>query len=274
MAEPAQGRWAEEERFAARVAREAGAVVLRWYGEGVHVQWKGKGDPVTEADKEANGRIVDAIRREYPADAVLAEESADDRARLGRPRLWLVDPLDGTREFVDRIGEFVIMVALAEEGRPVAGAVFHPTSNTLFRARQGAGAWVEDEAGVRRVRVSERSDPSTFRLLVSRSHRSPRIDAVRAALGLTDEQPCGSVGLKMARLAEGLADLYVHFGGGTKEWDLAAPEILIREAGGRLTDLAGRPIPYNREDVRTPPAFVASNGVRHEELLARLADLG
>jgi 3'(2'), 5'-bisphosphate nucleotidase len=274
MAEPTQGRWADEERFAARVAREAGAVVLRWYGEGVHVEWKGKGDPVTEADKEANALIVEAIRREYPADAVLAEESADDRSRLGRPRLWLVDPLDGTREFVERIGEFVIMVALAEAGRPVAGAIFHPTSHTLLRARQDAGAWVEDGAGLRRAHVSGRTDFADFRMLVSRSHRSPKVDAARAALGLTAEKACGSVGLKMAHLAEGRADLYVHFGGGTKEWDLAAPEILIREAGGRITDLAGLPIPYNREDVRTPPAFVASNGTRHDEILARLAGIG
>jgi len=273
MSEERSGEWVREERLAAVIARAAGAVVLRWYGQGVHVQWKGKGDPVTEADQEANTLIVDAIRREFPDDGVLAEESADDGTRLGRDRLWLVDPLDGTREFVDRNGEFVVMVALAAAGRPVAGAVFHPVSGTLLRARQGAGTWAEDAAGVRRLRVSDRTELGTLRLLVSRSHRSAKIDAVRSALGLTQEAPCGSVGLKMARLAQGTADLYVHFGGGTKEWDLAAPEILIREAGGRLTDVAGAPIPYNREDVRTPPAFVASNGTRHDEILERLAGI-
>jgi 3'(2'), 5'-bisphosphate nucleotidase len=266
-------RGVREERFAADIARAAGAVVLRWYAAGVHVEWKGKGDPVTEADKEANALIVDALRREFPGDAILAEESADDRTRLSNPRLWLVDPLDGTREFVDHVGEFVVMVALAEAGRPVAGAVFHPVTGTLLRARQGAGTWVEDAAGVRRLRVSDRRDLATFRLMVSRSHRSPKLDAARTALGLTQETPCGSVGLKMARLAQGDADLYLHFGGGTKQWDLAAPEILIREAGGLVTDLHGAPLPYNHEDIRTPPAFVASNGARHDEIVRRLAAL-
>ena len=92
--------------------------------------------------------------------------------------------------------------------------------------------------------------------------------------GLHDEQPCGSVGLKMARLARGEADLYVHFGGGTKEWDLGAPDILIHEAGGAVTDIHGNRMPYNREDVRTPAPYVASNGRRHRELLEKLAGIG
>ncbi|NMC71200.1 MAG: 3'(2'),5'-bisphosphate nucleotidase CysQ [Myxococcales bacterium] len=271
MSEPAE-RWVREERVAAELARRAAEVVLRWYagGDDVGLEWKGRDDPVTAADKEANTLIVEALRRAFPGDAILAEESADDLARLGRPRLWLVDPLDGTKEFVARNGEFVIMIALVEEGRPAAGAILHPVSGTLIRARRGGGAWAEDAGGTRRLRVSERRDLAEFRLLVSRSHRSAKIDALRARLGLAHETPCGSVGLKMFRLATGEADLYVHLGGGTKEWDLAAPEILIREAGGMLTDAAGAPIPYNRPDVRTPAAYAASNGTRHAEVLAGL----
>ncbi len=266
------GRWAREERFAAELARRAGEVILRWYarGDDVGLEWKGRNDPVTAADKEANTLIVEALQREFPDDAILAEESADDRTRLGRPRLWLVDPLDGTKEFVARNGEFVIMIALAEEGRPVLGAILHPTSNTLLHARRGGGAWAETDAGSRRLAVSDRRELADFRLLVSRSHRSAKVDALRARLGLAHETPCGSVGLKMFRLATGEADLYVHLGGGTKEWDLAAPEILIREAGGALTDADGAPIPYNRPDVRTPTAYAASNGPRHAEILAGL----
>lgn len=265
-------RWVREECFAAAIARRAGEVVLRWYtrGDDVGLEWKGRGDPVTAADKEANALVVEAIRKEFPGDAILAEESADDLARLGRPRLWLVDPLDGTREFVARNGEFVIMVALVEEGRPAAGAILHPVSGTLIHARRGGGAWAEDAAGTRRLRVSDCRDLTNFRLLVSRSHRSAKIDALRARLGLTHEAPCGSVGLKMFRLATGEADLYVHLGGGTKEWDLAAPEVLIREAGGTVTDADGAPIPYNRSDVRTPTAYAASNGTRHAEILAAM----
>ncbi|MDI7267010.1 MAG: 3'(2'),5'-bisphosphate nucleotidase CysQ, partial [Myxococcota bacterium] len=231
-----------EEAFAARAARLGGEAVMRWYAAGVRVDWKGRGDPVTEADREADALIVEAIRREFPGDAVLSEESADDAGRLGRERLWLVDPLDGTREFIDRVGEFVVMVALAHRGSPVAGAIFHPVSGRLYRARLGAGAWVEDSGSARRLAVSAVADPAAARLVVSRSHRSARIDEARRILGIEQEEPCGSVGLKVARLAEGRADLYIHAGGGTREWDLAAPEIVLREAGGLVTDAFGRPL--------------------------------
>jgi 3'(2'), 5'-bisphosphate nucleotidase len=262
-----------EEAFAARMACEAGAVVSRWYAGDCRVDWKGKNDPVTEADREANTLIVDAIRREFPGDAILAEESADDRSRLANDRLWLVDPLDGTREFVDHVGQFVVMIGFADRRRAVAGAVFHPVSGRLLRARSGAGAFVEESGAKRPLRVSAEALASNARLMVSRSHRSEKLDAMKTALGITREEPCGSVGLKIARLAEAAADLYIHAGGGTKEWDVAAPEIILREAGGSFTDATGKPFEYNREDIRTPSPFVASNGVLHAEVLRRLAPL-
>lgn len=261
-----------EERFAADVVRRAGEVVMRWYAGEVRVDWKGKGDPVTEADREANALIVEAVRREFPGDAVLAEESADDLTRLGKDRLWLVDPLDGTREFVGRVGEFVVMVGLVDRGRPVAGAILHPVSGRLYRARRGAGAWVEHRSEVRPLAVSAEGAPAAARLIVSRSHRSAQLDRIKERLGVSREALCGSTGLKIARLAEGAADLYIHVGGGTKEWDVGAPEIILCEAGGAFTDAHGRPLEYNRPDVRTPRAIVASNGRLHAQVVSRLAD--
>ena len=154
MSERAIETWEHEERFAAAVAREAGAIVLRWYGDEVHVEWKGRGDPVTEADRDANAHIVAALGREFPGDAVLAEESADDRSRLGRERLWVVDPLAGTREFVDRTGAFVGMVALTFQGRAVAGAIFHPTSRTPPRTPMARGPSPPSRCTLRRRRPS------------------------------------------------------------------------------------------------------------------------
>jgi 3'(2'), 5'-bisphosphate nucleotidase len=265
-----------------RIARRAAALVRAVYATPFTVELKGPDDPVTRADREANDLICAALASAFPGDAILAEESvpADpaEVARLAaRERVWFVDPLDGTREFADRNGEFAVMIGLAVRGRAALGVVVMPVSGEAIAGRVGGpeGAFVEDEAGARRpLAVSAASDPREATIVVSRSHRPALLDALIPALGITRVVPCGSVGVKVARIVFGQADLYVHGGGGAKRWDTCAPEAVLVAAGGRFSDLAGAPIDYASADLRLQTGIVATNGALHEAILAAVRGVG
>lgn len=263
----------ERERAVAREAALAAArVVFDKYEHGAAVEWKAEDDPVTEADRAANDLILGLLRERFPGDAILSEESHDDLGRLEAERVWIVDPLDGTKDFVGRTGEFAVMVGLAVRGEPVVGAVCQPLGMRLFHASRGRGALLEEPgAAPRALRVSRTADPAAMRLVVTRSHRYKQIDDIVRLLGITREHPLGSVGLKASALATAAADLYVHYAPGTKEWDTCAPGLILAEAGGAMTDAFGRPLPYNRRDVRRRRGVLASNGAIHDRLVALLA---
>jgi 3'(2'), 5'-bisphosphate nucleotidase len=204
---------------------------------------------------------------------MLAEESKDDLSRLEKSRVWIVDPLDGTAEFIARNGEFVIMIGLADEGEPVVGVVYQPIDDVLFAAARGQGAFVEEFGEQRPLRVSESRELRKFRLVVSRSHRPALVDTVISRMGLQRERSIGSVGLKIGLIARGQAEFYVHPNPGTKEWDTCAPDTIVREAGGKMTDCWNRPLRYNRENVRNRFGVLASNGVSHEEVADVIAEV-
>ncbi len=254
-----------------QLVREAGALVLDFYANGAEVTWKGVNDPVTAADHAANQRLVDGLRRAFPTDGLLSEESHDDMARRQRRRVWIVDPLDGTREFIDRIGEFSIMVGLAIEGAPVLGVVYQPVADRLYRGAPGLLAEVVQGGAARPLAVSAVADPAQMRLVASRSHRDPLVSAVRQQLGITQDRPSGSVGLKVGLLATGECDVYIHPAPGLKEWDTCAPDAILRAAGGAIGDAWGRPLLYNKADVRQRQGLAASNGVIHREIVAATA---
>jgi 3'(2'), 5'-bisphosphate nucleotidase len=236
------------------------------------VRWKDPTEPVTEADRAVNAYLVKQIGQAFPDDGVLAEESKDDPARLTKRRVWIVDPLDGTMEFIAHNGEFCIMIGLAVEGEAVAGVVYQPIDDKLYAAVKGAGAFVEEFGDRTPLRVSRATDIRRFRLVVSRSHRPAILDSLIAALGVQRERSIGSVGLKIGLIARGQADVYVHPNPGTREWDTCAPEIIVREAGGMMTDCWNRPLRYNQSDVYRRFGLLASNGVRHAQLSALVAE--
>ncbi|HEY0547783.1 MAG TPA: 3'(2'),5'-bisphosphate nucleotidase CysQ [Pyrinomonadaceae bacterium] len=263
---------------ALRLAREAGALILEGYDEPVRVERKIDADdyvePVTETDRAANELIVGGIRAEFPDDGILAEESVDTERRLGKRRVWMIDPLDGTNGFIARDGDFAVQIGLAVEGASVVGVVYQPLPDVLYWAARGRGAWVE-RCGVatERMSVSTHSDLRRMRLAASRSHRSPRMDKVVRALGIEEEVNRGSVGVKVGLIVEQQCDLYVHLSPRTKQWDTCAPEAILNEAGGCLTDLFGHALSYNSPEVQNRNGIVASNGVAHEEIIRRLAPL-
>ena len=231
---------------ARELAREAGRLLLEVYATDFAVVEKdGGAGPVTEADRRANAFLVEALRREFPGDGIVAEESADHGDSRSRRRCWFVDPLDGTAEFVARNGEFAVHVGLAVDGEARLGVVYRPVGDKLYAGIVGDGCTLEEKGDTRELRVNQVTDPAAMRLVVSRSHRSRKTDAIRQALGITRVIECGSVGLKCGLLAEGAADLYLHPGPKSQRWDSCAPEAVLRAAGGVLTDLAGDPYRYD-----------------------------
>jgi 3'(2'), 5'-bisphosphate nucleotidase len=266
-----------EVSVALELAREAGAAILDLYEGPLDIQQKADADdrePVTQADKLANEIIVQRLVREFPRDGILAEESVDTARRLDKSRVWMIDPLDGTTGFIDGNGDFAVQIGLTEDGACVLGVVYQPLTGVLYRALRGQGAWIErPEFEPERAQVSDHSEISKMRLAASRSHRSPRMDKVVRAFGLKEEVLRGSVGIKIGLIIEQQCDLYIHLSPRTKQWDTCAPEIILHEAGGRLTDLFGRPLAYNRAEVQNRNGIVASNGASHALIVESLKPL-
>ena len=283
-----QTMYGRELQVAVELARAAGAAILAQYKKPLHVEQKTSADdvePVTQADRIANELIVNGLKKEFPADGILAEESIDTERRLSKSRVWMVDPLDGTNGFIDGNGDFAVQIGLVEEGEPVVAVVYLPLTDVLYRAVLGGGTWIEAEPaeGIKaektigiqaeRALVSDRETFAEMRLAASRSHRSPRMNKVVQRFGFREEVQRGSVGIKIGLLIEQTCDVYIHLSPRTKQWDTCAPQLILTEAGGRLTDLFGRPLSYNVPDVNNRNGLVASNGAAHDSIIKTLAPL-
>jgi 3'(2'), 5'-bisphosphate nucleotidase len=251
-----------------KIAREAGRILLEIYSGDHSVEWKGYDDPVTAADHAANQFIVAELKRHFPDDGILSEEATDDQSRLDKARVWLVDPMDGTKQFIERIGEFAVMIGLAINGKPELGVVYNPATDKMYYAASGSGAYLEEPLTTKRLHVAATTDPTQMAAAMSRSHHSPKVDAIKERLGITQQVQSGSVGLKIGLLAEGRAHLYVHLGAKTNQWDTCAPQVIIEAAGGVMTDRDGQPLQYNIAEIRNLNGVVASTGVMHERVIA------
>jgi 3'(2'), 5'-bisphosphate nucleotidase len=254
------------------VALEAAAVVSSFQGRPLGVEHKAGGEPVSLADIASSDLIVARLRQVFPDDGILSEELPDNPARLTKNRVWMIDPIDGTRDFVRGEPGYVVMIGLAVEGRPMVGAVAQPSTGTIWSGAVGMGAWKE-AAGQNRVPIRPATDPSCVRLVSSKSHRTEYYARFCEILGITDETRFGSVGLKVALVAEGSRDLYVYPGSQTKIWDSCAPEAILTAAGGRFTDSDGKPLCYTELALQNFRGIVASNGVVHERALDAVAKL-
>jgi 3'(2'), 5'-bisphosphate nucleotidase len=246
------------------IAREAAEGIALIYAGAFDVEYKGDkaaNDPVTRADREANTLICAELARAYPGVPIVAEES-DSATYAGfsrAPAAWFVDPLDGTREFIARNGEFAVMIGLAEAGRAVLGVLVLPAIGRAFVGAEGIGAFEVTPNGTRSaIHVSAKTELAGARIVVSRSHRSPRGEARIAALGLVVE-PCGSAGVKAARVACGEADLYAQPGNAGKRWDACAPEAIVRAAGGEWQTVFGERYDYAQEEITNTHGIVAAN---------------
>ncbi|AUL99055.1 3'(2'),5'-bisphosphate nucleotidase [Rhodocyclaceae bacterium] len=237
------------------IARAAGALIAEVYAGDVEVRSKADASPVTEADERAEAFIVPALQAVWPQVPVVAEEAvAGGRVPVVGERFWLVDPLDGTKEFIQRNGEFTVNIALVDNGHPVLGVVLAPALGRLFAGAVGVGAFVEDEAGRRPIAC--RAVPEEGLVVVaSRSHGdAAALDAFLAGRKVAALKSAGS-SLKLCLVAAGEADLYPRFGR-TMEWDIAAGHAVLAAAGGRVVDLDGQPLRYGKPGFENP-AFLA-----------------
>jgi 3'(2'), 5'-bisphosphate nucleotidase len=239
------------------LADAAGTEILRVYDSAFSVTFKDDRSPLTEADLGAQRIISAGLTQLTPDIGVLGEESAPEvfRQRRAWSSLWLVDPLDGTREFVKRNGEFTVNIALIEAGEPVLGVVYAPAKGMLYAAARGAGAWRRDADGKRTPVQVSRQAPPTLRILGSRSHGDAVLERMLERLGAHERVSIGSA-LKFGLLADGRGDLYVRRGT-TCEWDTAAGQAVVLEAGGCVVDFDGQPLRYNQHDHVTNPSFIA-----------------
>lgn len=243
--------------------------------------------PATEADHQANQVIVRELEKKFPRShyGYLSEEIKDDRERLDHQWLWIIDPIDGTKDFIEGTGNFAMHIGLAGPMNghivPMVGVVYHPLPDRAFCAIRGEGAFVmeppeTDQPGAddkRRLAVSDQDDIARMRAVISYSHRTRKLVRLMDRLPIGEYFSMGSMGLKMATVAGGLADFYLNISRGKfKEWDICAPHIIVEEAGGRFTDLDGHSIYYNKEDYVQPVGVLASNGQRHDELLGLISE--
>ena len=252
---------------ASRIARKAGAVLMEVYATDFSVDYKAEADPVTEADTRANAYIVDEIRKAFPGDGIVAEETEDKSDALRGGRCWYVDPLDGTKEFVARNGEFSVMLGLSIDGEAQAGVVFRPDQDKLYAGVIGGGAYLEEAGERRALTVSDVAKPRELKLVVSRSHRNRAVDDVVRKLGIEHEATTGSVGLKAGLIAEQAADLYIHIADKSSMWDACGPEAVLRAAGGRFTDLVGEAYQYGGVDMRNRRGILACNAAAYDAVL-------
>ena len=252
----------------AHVAREAGKILLSIYDTDFGVAYKGTSDPVTDADRRANDYIVEQLRALYPDDGVVAEEDVQHSELGTRGRVWYVDPLDGTKEFIAKNGEFSVMLGLAIDGAAALGVVYQPVGDRLYLGVVGDGATLRVKDETKTLSVSDVAAPADLRLVVSRSHRSGSTDHLVERLRIRNEAKSGSVGLKVGLIAEQRADLYVHISDRSSAWDACGPEAILRAAGGRFTDLAGDPYRYGAEpDLKNRRGILACNAAAFDAVL-------
>jgi 3'(2'), 5'-bisphosphate nucleotidase len=235
--------------------------------------------PVSAADLAVNGWLLDGLQRAFPNApwTLLSEETAKQQLTPGEPLpaewLWILDPLDGTKDFLQGTGEYAVHLALVHHQRPVLGVVLLPELEELWFGL-GSQAWRENRAGQQRpAQLSARRDPAELVLVASRNHRDQRLEQLVAALQVGQTRSIGSVGGKVATILRGETDLYLSLSGSSapKDWDMAAPEAVLLAAGGAFSHADGRPLHYNTGDVRQAGCLIAGHGPAHGELCRRAA---
>ena len=256
--------WEEQLDCALKAGISVIKPIMDIYNRGFDVEIKEDNSPVTEADKLADKLIREYLHKCYPTYAFLTEESEDDKTRLENDYVWIIDPVDGTKDFVAKDGEFTVNIALAYKHEVVVGVVIAPATGDVYFASKGNGSFHQKGEEVKRIHVNDKVDGLT--VLCSVFHENEKELALIAKWKdrITSRRKVGSA-LKACQISEGLAEISYRMSAGTKEWDTAASQCVVEEAGGLFVKPDGTPIKYNREDVYNREGYVIVN--RKENIL-------
>jgi 3'(2'), 5'-bisphosphate nucleotidase len=246
--------------------KKASQAVMKVYDEGFTSRLKDDDSPITKADLQSNEIIKQTLSKS--SFHILSEEDMDDVARLGQEKIWIVDPLDGTSDFVNRTGEFTIMIALVHNKIPVLGVISRPTTNTIFLAQKGSGAFKLENNEWSKLQVSKIKNLSQCKAVGSRFHLTEQEKEFFKELGVASFESRGS-SLKVAEICQGLADLYLTTSNKIKQWDTCASHCLITESGGKITDMYGNRVLYNTEKLNHENGLIVTNGLVHEEIVRK-----
>ncbi len=252
-------RWTKELEIAKHAALEAGKAIIDIYKKeaDISVEYKKDDSPLTAADKNANQIIEIILKKHFPAYAILSEEGKEDKSRLVNDFCFVVDPLDGTKEFLKRNGQFTVNIALAYRQESVMGVIYVPVTGDLYYGAKGYGAYKETEKKVVRLRASDNTDVGSIRVVTSNSHGCTQMDELIEKYHFTNLIKVGS-SLKGCMIAEGKADVYYRFNP-TMEWDTAAMQCIVEEAGAIFRQMDGTRMHYNRENNVNEKGFYIIN---------------
>ena len=259
-----------ELEIAIKAVEMAGKVILEIYQGDFKSFTKSDDSPITEADIKSNEIIKEILSQ--TGHPILSEEDNDDLNRLSEDTIWIVDPLDGTSDFIDKTGEFTIMIGLIKKKKPILGVIGWPTGKTFFVAQKGSGAFRYSNDEWEKISVTKVSDLSKCRTVGSRHHLSDKEKLFIKKLGIEDFTSIGS-SLKVGKISSGEAEAYITTTNKMKEWDSAASYCIISEAGGRMTDMLGNDITYNNKEVYHQNGILVTNGLVHDKIIEEFKKL-
>ncbi len=253
-----------ESKLGIQAALEAGKIVLAIYNKDFSTTTKIDNEPLTEADIKSNDVIQKIISKSgHP---ILSEESIDDKKRLDFNKVWIIDPLDGTSDFIKKTGEFTIMISLVESNLPILGIIYWPTEDKLFLAQKDQGAFKLDNGKWSKIAVNNISELSQCKVVGSRFHLSDNEQKLLKSMNISKFTSKGS-SLKVTDISSGLAEFYLTTTNKIKQWDTCASYCLIKEAGGKMTDMLGNDLKYNTEKLNHENGLLVSNGLIHDKVL-------
>lgn len=259
-----------EIKLAIEAATKAGKKIMEIYQTDFSVANKADKSPVTSADLASNKIIQEILKvTNYP---ILSEESLDDSDRLNQDKVWIIDPLDGTSDFIDKTGEFSVMIALVDKHQPVVGVVYQPVGDLLYVAVKGEGAYQLQNNVWQKLAVTSQADLTKLKVVTSRHHLSGQEKDFLEALAVKNFRPQGSCGLKVTEICAGKADLYFTTTNKIRHWDTAPAYCLLVEAGGKMTDIFGEDFVYNTKVTNHPNGLLATNGQIHQQIVDKYKD--
>jgi 3'(2'), 5'-bisphosphate nucleotidase len=247
----------------------AGEKIIDVYNTDFSTEKKDDDSPITQADIESNKILKEVL--EETGITILSEEDVDDKKRLSEGKIWIIDPLDGTTDFVNRTGEFTVMVGLVENNKSVLGLIYWPIKKKMYLAEVGKGAFRYDE-GWKKIEVSVVSELQNCQALVSRHHLSEKEKELLDEMEISVVTGMGS-SLKVTEIASGKAEVFVTSTSKMKQWDTCASNCIISEAGGKMTDLSGKEFSYNTETVFHENGILVTNGLIHQDALDAISRL-